>query len=284
MLLLALGVAVLYGPGVRGFVLVFLAVRLRTRGPRRLSNGGLPLTPHFDRPLWATSWEPALRLRERDDHARLQIDTVMLEDARGQRVVRSPSWSGRTLVPRIQSYALIPPAAWASRPKWRALPRGSKYLLLAGLPIGAFGLLESDVRRDALRAHYARSAPPPALPRPHSCSSNFGGALALRQPLGLIVVVSTMTLVVSVALNRWLPGLGFIGAAWATAALYFLAGAVALACGYRAGWAGSRGVPWRTAAFAARSGWRGRGRGPASLVACAAYAAAVLGVGTERRN
>jgi len=124
--------------------------------------------------------------------------------------------------------------------------------------------------------------------------SNFGEtALACVNRWGTIVVVSTLALVVNVALNLGLiPRFGFVGAAWATLvteALYFLAGAVALrAYGHRAGWAG---IAWRpllaTAAFALVL-WRAR---PwplvaASLVACAAYAAAtlVLGVWDEREK
>jgi O-antigen/teichoic acid export membrane protein len=124
--------------------------------------------------------------------------------------------------------------------------------------------------------------------------SNFGEtALACVSRWGTIVVVSTMALVVNVALNLGLiPRLGFVGAAWATLiteAIYFLATAIALrAYGYRAGWAG---IAWRpvvaTAAFAGVL-WLAR---PwplvaASLVACATYAAAtvVLGVWDERER
>ena len=124
--------------------------------------------------------------------------------------------------------------------------------------------------------------------------SNFGEtALACVNRWGTIVVVSTLALVVNVALNLGLiPRLGFVGSAWATLvteALYFLAGAVALrSYGYRAGWVG---IAWRpvlaTAAFAARpvagAAWPLVG---ASLVACAAYAAAtvLLGVWDERER
>jgi O-antigen/teichoic acid export membrane protein len=232
---------------------------------------------------------------------------VILEKMRGATEVgwyRSPVLvlEGLTLVPRILGYALIPTmAAWAiTRPEGVAelYRRGSKYLLLAGLPIGAFGLLESDRFVAMLFGpDYARSAEAARLLLPAATFmflSNFGEtALACVNRWGTIVVVSTMTLVVNVALNLWLiPGLGFIGAAWATLvteALYFLAGAIALRVyGYRASW---MGVAWRpalaTAAFAGVL-WLAR---PwplvaASLAACAAYAAAtvLLGVWDEREK
>jgi O-antigen/teichoic acid export membrane protein len=192
-------------------------------------------------------------------------------------------------------------AAWAvTRPEGVAelYRRGSKYLLLAGLPIGAFGLLESD-RFVALLfgPTYAPSAAAACILLPAATFmflSNFGEtALACVNRWGTIVVVSTLALVVNVALNLGLiPRFGFVGAAWATLvteALYFLGGAVALrGYGYRAGWVG---ITWRpvlaTAAFALVL-WLAR---PwplvaASLVACAAYAGAtvVLGVWDEREK
>jgi O-antigen/teichoic acid export membrane protein len=124
--------------------------------------------------------------------------------------------------------------------------------------------------------------------------SNFGEtALACVIRWGTIVVVSTMALVVNVAVNLMvIPRLGFVGAAWATLvteALYFLAGAVALGIyGYRAGWLV---LAWRpvlaTGAFAGVL-WLAR---PwplvaASAAACAIYAAAtvVLGVWDARES
>jgi O-antigen/teichoic acid export membrane protein len=269
----------------------------------------LPLAPHFDGPLWADLLRKGLPFAYAGAMITLvfQVDTVILEKMRGATEVgwyRSPVLvlEGLTLVPRILGYALIPTmAAWAAtRPEvvTELYGRGSKYLLLAGLPIGAFGWLESD-RFVALLfgPTYGPSVAASQILLPAATFmflSNFGEtALACVNRWGTIVVVSTLALVVNVALNLWLiPGLGFIGAAWATLvteALYFLAGAIALrAYGYRASWAG---IAWRpvlaTAAFAGVL-WLAR---PwplvaASLAACATYAAAtvLLGVWDERER
>jgi O-antigen/teichoic acid export membrane protein len=269
----------------------------------------LPLTPHVDGPLWGELFRKGLPFAYAGAMITLvfQVDTVILEKMRGAIEVGwygSPVLvlEGLTLVPRILGYALIPTmAAWAAtRPEvvTELYRRGSKYLLLTGLPIGAFALLESD-RFVAMLfgATYAPSADAARILLPAATFmflSNFGEtALACVNRWGTIVVVSTVALIVNVALNLGLiPRLGFVGAAWATLvteALYFLAGAVALrAYGHRAGWAG---IAWRpllaTAAFALVL-WRAR---PwplvaASLVACAAYAAAtlVLGVWDEREK
>ena len=160
--------------------------------------------------------------------------------------------------------------------------------MIAGLPIAAFGLLESDRFIELLfGATYAPSVVASKILLPAATFmflSNFGEtALACVSRWGTIVVVSTLALVVNVALNLVLiPRLGFVGAAWATLAteaLYFAATAAALwAYGYRANWAG---IAWRpvlaTAAFAGVL-WVAR---PwplvaASLAACAAYAAATV--------
>jgi O-antigen/teichoic acid export membrane protein len=311
-LLLALGVAVLYaGRGVRGFVLVFLAVRVvdTTALMAYVQRRVLPLVPHFDPALWADLLRKGLPFAYAGAMITLvfQVDTVILEKMRGATEVgwyRSPVLvlEGLTLVPRILGYALIPTmAAWAvTRPEGVAelYRRGSKYLLLAGLPIGAFGLLESD-RFVALvfGPTYAPSVAAARILLPAATFmflSNFGEtALACVNRWGTIVAVSTMALVVNVALNLGLiPRLGFVGAAWATLvteALYFLATAIALgAYGYRAGWVG---IAWRplvaTAAFAGVL-WLARPwpMVAASLVACAAYAVAtvVLGVWDERER
>ena len=311
-LLLALGAAVLAtGRGVRGFVLVFLAVRLVDTSALAayVQRRVLPLVPHFDGPLWADLLRKGLPFAYAGAMITLvfQVDTVILEKMRGATEVgwyRSPVLvlEGLTLVPRILGYALIPTmAAWAAtRPEvvTELYGRGSKYLLLAGLPIGAFGLLESQ-RFVALLfgPTYGPSVAASQILLPAATFmflSNFGEtALACVNRWGTIVVVSTLALVVNVALNLWLiPGLGFIGAAWATLfteALYFLAGAIALrAYGYRASWAG---IAWRpvlaTAAFAGVL-WLAR---PwplmaASLAACAAYAGAtvLLGVWDAREK
>ncbi|HEU0090519.1 MAG TPA: flippase [Vicinamibacteria bacterium] len=301
-LLLVLCLAVLYaGRGVRAFVLAFLVVRLLDTSAlvAYVQRRVLPLGPHFDARLWADLLRKGLPFAYAGAMITLvfQVDTVILEKMRGATEVgwyRSPVLvlEGLTLVPRILGYALIPTmAAWAlTRPEGVAelYRRGSKYLLLAGLPIGAFGLLESD-RFIALLfgPTYAPSVAASKILLPAATFmflSNFGEtALACVSRWGTIVVVSTLALVLNVALNlAFIPRLGFVGAARATLiteALYFVATAAALrAYGYRADWIG---IAWRpllaTAAFAAVL-WVAR---PwplvaASLAACAAYAAATV--------
>ena len=144
-----------------------------------------------------------------------QVDTVILERMRGATEVgwyRSPVLvlEGLTMVPRILGYALIPTmAAWAvTRPEGVAdlYRRGSKYLLLAGLPIGVFGLLESDRFIAVLfDAAYTPSVAASKILLPAAVFmflSNFGEtALACVNRWRTIVIVSTMALVVNVALN-----------------------------------------------------------------------------------
>jgi O-antigen/teichoic acid export membrane protein len=312
-LLLALGVAVLYtGRGVSGFVLVFLAVRLVDTSALAayVQRRVLPLAPHFDGPLWADLLRKGLPFAYAGAMITLvfQIDTVILEKMRGATEVgwyRSPVLvlEGLTLVPRILGYALIPTmAAWAlTRPEGVAelYRRGSKYLLLAGLPIGAFGLLESDRFVAMLFGPtYAPSVAASRILLPAATFmflSNFGEtALACVNRWGTIVVVSTLALVVNVGLEpcphpapRFRGrGLGHAGDGGALLPRRgpWLCASSAIA---RAG-SGSPGVPvLATAAFAGVL-WMAR-TWPlvaASLVACAAYAAAtmLLGVWDERER
>ena len=311
-LLLGLGVAVLLtGHGVRAFVIVFLAVRVvDTSGLVAYVHARvLPLAPHYDARLWAELFRKGLPFAYAGAMITLvfQVDTVILEKMRGATEVgwyRSPVLvlEGLTLVPRILGYALIPTmAAWAAtRPAGVAelYRRGSKYLLLVGLPIAAFGVLESDRFIAFLFGPgYAPSAEASRILLPAATFmflSNFGEtALACVNRWGTIVVVSTLALVLNVVLNlAFIPRLGFVGAAWATLATeaaYFLATAVPMrAFGYRAGWLS---LAWRpilaTGAFAAVL----RVAHPwpllaASAAACAAYAAAtvVLGVWDPRER
>jgi O-antigen/teichoic acid export membrane protein len=301
-LLLLLGVAVLMaGQGVRGFVLVFVGVRLLDTSAlvAYVQRQVLPLRPHYDRALWWELLRKGLPFAYAGAMITLvfQVDTVLLEAMRGPTEVgwyRSPVLvlEGLTLVPRILGYALIPTmAAWAaSRPQavTELYRRGSKYLLLVGLPIAAFGVLESDrFIRFLFQEAYAPSAVASRILLPAAAFmflSNFGETtLACVNRWGTIVVVSTLALVVNVALNLALiPRQGFVGAAWATLiteAVYFAATAIALARhGHDPDWPA---LSWRpvlaTLVFAAvlrlAQGW------PlliASLAACAAYAAAVI--------
>lgn len=311
-LLVALGVTVLAtGHGVRGFVLAFLAVRIvDTSGlVAYVHRRVLPLVPRYEGPLWADLFRKGLPFAYAGAMITFifQLDTVMLEKMRGAIEVgwyRSPVLvlEGLTLVPRILAYAFLPTmAAWAAtRPEGvtELYRRGSKYLLLIGLPIGAFGWLESD-RFIALLfgPDYGPSAAASRLLLPAATFmflSNFGEtALACVNRWRTIVVVSTWTLALNVALNLILiPRLGYVGAAWATLiteAAYFAATAIPLwVFGYRAGWLS---LAWRpflaTAAFAsmlhAARPWPLLA---ASLAACFAYATMtfVLGVWDARER
>jgi O-antigen/teichoic acid export membrane protein len=207
-----------------------------------------------------------------------QVDVVMLERMRGPREVgwyRSPVvvLEGLTLVPRILGYALLPTmAGWAaSRPEGVAelYRRGSKYLLLAGLPVAAFGLLESERFMTLLfGAAYLPSAAASQLLLPAAgfmFLSNFGETtLACVNRWGTIVWVSTLALALNVALNLALiPSYGYVGAGGATIvteAAYFLMTAVALrAYGYRIGWLSLSARPLLAAAAFTAALWAAHG-------------------------
>ncbi|HUG52235.1 MAG TPA: flippase [Vicinamibacteria bacterium] len=311
-LLLVFGVAVLAaGRGVAGFVLVFAAVRLVDAVAlfAYVQRRVLALVPRYEPALWAELLRKGLPFAYAGAMITLvfQVDTVILEMLRGATEVgwyRSPVLvlEGLTLVPRILGYALIPTmAAWAvTRPEGvsQLYRRGSKYLLVVGLPIAAFGLLESPRFINLLfDEEYAPSAAAARLLLPAAVFmflSNFGEtALACVNRWRSIVVVSTLALVLNVVLNLALiPHLGFVGAAWATLATeaaYFAATALAMrAYGYHAGWIA---IVWRpllaTAAFAATLFYaRSWPLVASSVAASAVYAAAtiVLGVWDDKER
>jgi O-antigen/teichoic acid export membrane protein len=282
-LLVVLGLAALLaGQGVRGFVLVFLAVRLVDTAAlaafvdRRVQ----PLRPHYDPALWQDLLRKGLPFAYAGAMITLvfQLDTVMLQAMRGPQEVgwyRSPVLvlEGLTLVPRILGYALIPTmAAWAAtRPEGVAelYRRGSKYLLVASLPIAVFGVMEAD-RFIALvfQSAFAPSAVATRLLLPAAVFmflSNFGEtALACVNRWGTIVVVSTLALVLNVGLNLALiPRLGYVGAGWATIVtelFYFALTAAALrAYGLRASWRSLAARPLASAAVFAAALWAARG-------------------------
>ncbi len=271
-LLLVLCLAVLYaGRGVRAFVLAFLVVRLLDTSAlvAYVQRRVLPLGPHFDARLWADLLRKGLPFAYAGAMITLvfQVDTVILEKMRGATEVgwyRSPVLvlEGLTLVPRILGYALIPTMA-------ACLLESDRFIALLFGPTYAPSVAASKILLPAATFMFL---------------SNFGEtALACVSRWGTIVVVSTLALVLNVALNlAFIPRLGFVGAARATLiteALYFVATAAALrAYGYRADWIG---IAWRpvlaTAAFAAvlwvAHSWP---LVAASLAACAAYAAATV--------
>jgi O-antigen/teichoic acid export membrane protein len=297
-LLLGLGIAVLAsGRGVIALCVVFAAVRL----VESLAVAGyihwrvLPLVPRYDPPLW---WE---LLRKGLPYAYagamitliFDIDAVLLEAMRGPTEVgwyRAPVQvlGGLTLVPRVLGYAFIPTMAalHATAPDTvsELYRRGSKYLLVVGLPIAAFGALEpARFVQMLFGAEYAPSAAAARVLIPAAVFmflSNFGETtLACVNRWRAIVIVSTVTLVLNVALNLlWIPRFGFVGSAWATLAseaAYFALGALALRRnGQRAGWAS---LAWRptaaTAVFAAIL-WGGRAW-PLLLISTAASLAFV---------
>ena len=303
-LLLAGTAALVAGYGVRGFVLAFVAVRaLDTTAlvawvHRRLE----PLRPRPDLGLWMELLRKGLPFAYAGVMITLvfQVDVVILERLRGPLEV---GWyrptvvvlEGLTLVPRIIGYALIPTmAAWAaSRPEAVAelYRRGSKYLLLAGLPVGVFGLLESERFVALLFGDaYAPSAAAARLLLPTAVFmflSNFGETtLACVDRWGTIVVVSTVALALNVGLNFLLiPPLGYRGAAWATIVTelaYFLMTALALrAYGYPARWPSLALRPVLATAVFAAALWAAHGLPvlAAGAVASLAFLAATVAFG-----
>jgi O-antigen/teichoic acid export membrane protein len=264
-LLLGLGWAALArGQGVVGFVLVFVAVRVFDTAALSawVHARVLSLRPSRDFPFW---WD-LLRKGVPFAYAGVvitlffQVDAVMLEAMRGAREVgyyRAPVLvlEGLTLVPRILGYALIPTmaAVAASQPETvtELYRRGSKYLLLAGLPVATFGLIASGPFIALLFGpDYAESVAASRLLIPAALFmflSNFGETtLACINRWRAIVVVSTACLVLNVGLNLvWIPTLGYLGAARATLlteGAYFALTAAALR---RYGHA----VPWPALAF-----------------------------------
>ena len=224
------------GWGVKGFVLVFVGVRLLdTLGLfSYVRRSVLPLRPAADLRLWWELFRKGVPVAYAGAVITLifQVDTVLLEAMRGALEVgyyRAPVavLEGISVVPRILSYALIPTmAAWYLKSPQVVIAlyrRGCKYMLLAGLPIGVFGLLESD-RFIALLfgAEYAEhSAKAARLLLPAAVFmflSNFGETtLACVNRWGTIVSIATLSLALNIALNLlWIPMYGYWGAALAT--------------------------------------------------------------------
>ena len=304
-LLLSLGTAsLLAGNGVVGFVAVFALVRLADTAALHVyvHSRVARLALRFDPRVW---WD-LLRRGLPYAYAGLmitlffQVDAVMLERMRGPEEVgfyRAPVLvlEGLTLIPRVLGYALIPTmaAVHAHAPAvvTALYGRGTKYLLLAGLPIGAFGLLAAGPFVTWLfgpgyanSAHAARILLPAAA---FMFLSNFGETtLACVNRWGAIVVVSTVALLLNVALNlAWIPAFGYVGAAWATLLTegsYFLLTAAALArYGHRIAWPSLLARPLAAVAAFAGALWLCRGLPPfaAAAVASTVFAAATVALG-----
>ena len=304
-LLLGLGVAVLAsGRGVVALCVVFAAVRLL----EAVALAGyihwrvLPLRPRYDPALWGDLLRKGLPYAYAGAMITLifDVDAVLLEAMRGATEVgfyRAPVQvlGGLTLIPRVIGYAFIPTMAalHVSSPGTvsELYRRGSKYLLVAGLPIAAFGVLESPRFVQALFGpDYAPSAPAARFLLPAAVFmflSNFGETtLACINRWRSIVVVSTLTLALNIGLNLlWIPRHGFLGSSWATLATeaaYFALGAAALrAYGLRAAWfASAARALAATAAFAATL-WVGRGLPllAVSMLASLVFVAATFALG-----
>lgn len=311
-LILGFGLScLLAGYGVVGFVLVFALVRLvdtaalyawvRARVVR--------LRPGCDLRLWGDLFRKGLPFAYAGAAITLffQVDAVMLEQMRSAREV---GWysapvrvlEGLTLVPRILGYALIPTMAALHATAPSAVTalyrRGSKYLLLAGLPVAAFGLMASDPFIPFLFGPaYLPSVPLSQVLLPAAAFmflSNFAETtLACTNRWGTIVVASTLALALNVGLNlAWIPPYGAQGAAWATIlteGCYLLLSASALALyGHRISWARVALRPLLAATAFAATLWLARGLPllAAAALACAVFAAAtaLLGVWDEKEK
>jgi len=281
--ILTLGAASLVlGYGVVGFVLVFASVRAFDTAALHayVHARVVRLTPRYDPPAWWSLLRRGLPFAYAGLMITLffQVDTVILERIRGSVEVgwyRAPVLvlEGLTLVPRILGYALIPTMAALHARSPGAVTalyrRGSKYLALAGLPIGAFGLLASGPFMGMLFGEaYGPSAAASRILLPAAAFmflSNFGEtALACVNRWRAIVLISTAALALNVALNlAWIPAFGYVGAAWATLVtegLYFLSTALALGrYGHRLSWPQLFLRPSAAAAVFALVLWTSRG-------------------------
>ena len=312
-LLLALGYFVLKaGHGVVGFVLAFLVVRAidTTALYAWVHARVLPPLPRAEPAVWWDLLKKGLPFAYAGAMITLifQVDAVILEKLRGAREVGyygAPVLvlTGLTLVPRILGYAVIPTmAALHGREPDKIAElygRGVKYLVVAGLPVAAFGILESDRFMALLFGPgYAPSAAASRVLLPAATFmflSNFAEtALACVNRWSTIVWVSTLALVVNVALNLlWIPSLGYMGSAWATLVteltyLALSAGAM-WRFGYRAGWARRTARPALAALVFAGVLWAARGLPLVAAAAAAslAFVAATFALGVwdaeERR-
>jgi O-antigen/teichoic acid export membrane protein len=160
-----------------------------------------------------------------------QVDQVLLEYLRGAEEVAYYAapvlvLEGLTLVPRVLAFALLPTmaelAARAPGPLSVLYRRATKYLLVAGLPVAAFGVLAAEPFVTLLFGErYAPSVPLARILLPAAALmflSNLGETvLACTGRWRTIVIVSTLAAAVNIALNlAWIPAYGAAGAAWAT--------------------------------------------------------------------
>jgi O-antigen/teichoic acid export membrane protein len=264
-MLLVCGIGVLAsGGGVLGFVLVFACVRLvDTSGlwayiTRRVS----PLVPRWDVRVWMDLARRGLPFAFAGGMVTVffQIDQVLLKRMKGLVEVgyyATPVLvlEGLSLIPRILGFALIPTMAALSVSNPRAVTelyrRAVKYLLVAGLPIAAFGVLCAEpFVRWIFGNPYLPSVGLTRILLPSAAfmflSNLAETTLACISRWRVIVLAATSAAIINVVLNLvWIPPYGAQGAAWATLAteaFYFLATTVLLA---RAG----HSAPWLTIAL-----------------------------------
>jgi O-antigen/teichoic acid export membrane protein len=245
--------SLLWGGGVLGFVLAFVAVRFfDTLGLGVfVTKRVCALRPKADLAAWGDLVRRGLPFAYAGAMVTLffQVNQVLLERIKGAEEVAyfaAPALvlEGLTLVPRILGFALIPTMAALAFRAPASLTvlyrRASKYLLIAGLPVAAFGLIAAGPFTAMIfGARYVPSVPLMRILLPAAVFmflSNLGETtLACLNRWRTIVVVSTLAAVLNVTLNLvWIPSHGAYGAAWATLATevcYFLATAWPLARG-----------------------------------------------------
>jgi O-antigen/teichoic acid export membrane protein len=302
--LLGLGAWVLSrGGGVIALVLVFAAVRLvDTSGLFAYMHAQQPLVPRREPAIWWALFRKGLPFAYAGLMITLffQVDVVLLEKLRNTTEAgwyRAPVnvLEGLTLVPRILGYALIPTmaAVYATAPQTvtALYRRGSKYLLVAGLPVAAFGVLASDRFLPVLFGdQYGPSIPAARVLLPAAALmflSNFGETtLACINRWTSIVALSTIALVVNVALNlAWIPRWGYVGAAWATllteGAYFMMITATLFRLGHRPQWLKLTARPFAATLIFASVLWAARGLGliPSSLLASVAFVGATFAFG-----
>jgi O-antigen/teichoic acid export membrane protein len=280
--LLGLGTWVLVSRrSVVDFVLLFVAVRLADAAGlwAFISRRVVRLRPSRDPRLWRELMGKGLPFAYAGLVVTLifQVDSVLLWRFRGPLEVgwySTPTsvLEGLTLIPRILAYALIPVMASLIQTQPASVTalyrRGCKYLLLVSLPVGAFGLLESD-RFIAwiFGSDYGPSVPATRILLPAVAFmflSNFSETtLACIGRWRVIVVASTVTLALNVALNLlWIPAYGYLGSSWATLlteAFYFVATAVAVSVrGHGPSWLRLLPQPVAAAALFSAALWLAR--------------------------
>lgn len=304
-LLLAVGALVLaLGGGVVAFVLVFALIRLPVVVGlfgwvhRRL----LRLQPRAEIALWGELLRKGLPFAYAGAviTAFFQVDQVMIGEMRGSLEV---GWysvparvlEGLTILPRIVGYAFIPTMAALFPRSPGAVTdlyqRGTRYLLLLGLPISAFGLISAEPFMVLLSGEeYRASGGAAKLLIPAALFmflSNFGETtLACINRWRTIVVIATITLVLNVSLNLlWIPTHGYRGAAAATLLTelcYFGLTAGSLhRFGHRLPWVSLVARPFVASAAFTAVLWATKGFGliPSAAAASVVYVTAAWGLG-----